>query len=324
MLNMIKNDWSRIKVQKMYLMVSLGLTVFSVILAIVLTSKLQPKVNLAVVKTAPEIAESSMLQVTYLNEQPPESELIQNRYDAVVSFSKDGTYQIQTIKGNDWKEKLSAVLDGKRVSISDSGDIRKIGTNIIGYMLMFLLMQGVLYARLFAEDKEKHLLERIAVSPIAFWRYLGGHMAFLWILITLPSFLVIVAADAAGVAIGFQLWQYVLILALLGLLSTAFAMFNNSFFCVSDTANMVGSCIIVLTSVLGGSFYEMGNDNSLFGRMIYLLPQKNLMHFVDGWEKQNVNQSDVLGLIYVIIGAAIFVAIAVQKTRRDYIYHRSR
>lgn len=324
MLNMIKNDWSRIKVQKMYLMVSLGLTVFSVILAIVLTSKLQPKVNLAVVKTAPEIAESSMLQVTYLNEQPPESELIQNRYDAVVSFSKDGTYQIQTIKGNDWKEKLSAVLDGKRVSISDSGDIRKIGTNIIGYMLMFLLMQGVLYARLFAEDKEKHLLERIAVSPIAFRRYLGGHMAFLWILITLPSFLVIVAADAAGVAIGFQLWQYVLILALLGLLSTAFAMFINSFFCVSDTANMVGSCIIVLTSVLGGSFYEMGNDNSLFGRMIYLLPQKNLMHFVDGWEKQNVNQSDVLGLFYVIIGAAIFVAIAVQKTRRDYIYHRSR
>ena len=193
----------------------------------------------------------------------------------------------------------------------------------MGYMLMFLLMQGTLYARLFAEDKEKHMMERIAVSPIAFYKYLLGHIVFVWGLIALPSFLVILGADMLGVAVGFTLLQYAFLIGVLSFLSTCFAICLNSFFCNADTANMAANSIIVLSSVLAGSFYDMGDGNTWFGHLLYFLPQKDFVYFTEHLENSMVNSRAVISILYVIMCSAVFIIIGVVKTEKDYIYHRS-
>lgn len=324
MLSVIKNDWYRMKEQRRYLYVALALTICSVIFAVVLTDKLQTHMNLAVVGDAPRIQGSSMLDITCLKKEPALSSLIQGRYDAVLTFEKDGQYKIKTVRSDDFKESLESVISGKGARKAAVENSRKIGTNILGYMLMFLLMQGVLYARLFTEDKEKHQIERIVCSPVPFSAYLAGHVVFIWTLIFVPSMLVITLMHAAGTAVGFALWQYFLILALLSLLSTCFAMCLNSFFRAADTANMVGSCIVVLTSVLSGTFYDCGDAGSLLDRMLYLIPQKNLILFADAWEKHGLSRSSLTSFFYVILCTILFLCIGIGKTRKDYIYHRSR
>lgn len=336
MLTIIRNDWYRMKEQKLYLFVALGLTICAVVFAVVLTKKLEPKMNLAVVESSGkggstqegtgagylgEISGNKSLDITILKKEPSLSQLIQGRYDAVLTFGKDGKRQITTVKSAEFQEQLEAVLDGKHAAPYQEG--RRIGTNIIGYMLMFLLMQGVLYARLFTEDKEKHQMERIVCSPVPFWKYLSGHVVFMWGLITIPAMLVIVVMKILGVSVGFALWQYLLMIGLTALVSTSFAVCLNSFFCVADTANMAGSCAVVLTSVLSGSFYDMGNAGGILSGVLYILPQKNLMVFLDAWEKQDLNRSAVLGLFYVILCTVVFLSIGIIKTRKDYIYHRS-
>lgn len=324
------------KEQKLYLFIALGLTICSVVLAVVLTHKLEPKINLAVVLSSEQgtvaqgaagsewidqVTKSASLDVSILKKAPARSKLIQGCYDAVLTFGGDGEREVTTVKSDQFKKQLEAALDGERVS--GQNKTRQIGTNIIGYMLMFLLMQGVLYARLFAEDKEKHQMERIVCSPIPFWKYLSGHVIFMWGLIFTPAMLVITVMKLLGVSVGFVLWQYFLMIGLAAMISTCFAICLNSFFCVADTANMAGSCIVVLTSVLAGSFYDMGNAGGILSKMLYIIPQKDLMLFLDAWEKQHLSRSDVLGLFYVILCTVLFLSIGVVKTRKDYIYHRS-
>lgn len=323
MLSIMKNDWNRLMQQKMYVVVAIVLTICSVALAIVLTGKMKPKLNLAVVGEGKNMTTSDQLRITRLEKEPEESALVQKQYDAIVLIKEDGSYQIKSEQGKEFNKELEAVLKGQEKEIPSQSDGRRIGTNIIGYMLMFLLMQGALYARLFTEDKEKHQMERVACSPLSFWKYLVGHGIFMWLFICVPSFLIIAVASLTRSALGFALWQYALLLGLIGVLAVSLALCINSFFDVADTANMIATSIIVFSSVLGGSFYDMSNGSDLIGKILYVLPQKGLLLFIDAWERHNVYFSSMLGLAYVIIVSVVFISIGVIKTRKNYRYHRS-
>lgn len=323
MLAIFYNNWRRLLAEKAYLIVSITLMVCAVTAAIVFNNKIELKGNIAVISTDSDIAfmDCNYFNITKLDADLPKSELVQNRYDAVVTI-KDGLYSMDTIKSNEFKTMLYDALEHPDIFVPNMDTSRKIGTNIIGYMMMFLLMQGVLYARFFAEDKEKHMIERVAMSPIYFMKYLLGHAVFITSIISLPSFAVIVIAKIMGVSIGFSLLQYAGLIVILGGLSTAFALFLNSLFCVADTANMLGSSIIILSSILAGSFYSFTKDKTLFNKLLHIIPQKDFINFVDALEKGTVSRSIELQLIYVIGLSAILFIFAIVKTRKDYIYNK--
>lgn len=323
MLAILYNNWRRLLEEKAYLIVAIVLTVCAVTVAIVLTNKIETKGNIAVISKDSNIAfmDCKYFNITRLDSKLPKSELIQNRYDAVVTI-ENSSYIVNTIKSDEFKAMLYEALEHPDTFVPDTDTSRKIGTNIIGYMMMFLLMQGVLYARLFAEDKEKHMIERVAMSPIHFTKYLLGHAIFMITMIFLPSFGVIVLARIIGAMVGFSLLQYAGLIVVLAILSTAFALFINSFFCVADTANMLGSSIIILSSILAGSFYSFTKGETLFNKLLHILPQKDFINFVDALEKGTVSKNIELQLTYVIGLSVILFIFAIVKTRRDYIYHQ--
>jgi ABC-2 type transport system permease protein len=324
----MKHNWARLMVEKSYLVASTLLTICSVVAAIALMNNVQIKGNIALItdtagnkEEVSRFTENKYFNITTLKKQPPKSDLLFHRYDAIVSY-KNGAYTIDTIKGDDYKTLLLSALKNPASFVPDLSKERKIGTNIIGYMMMFLLMQGVLYARLFGEDKEKHRIERVVMSPIAFSGYLLGHGLFIMLLIIIPSFAVVAAARIAGAAIGFTLVQYILLISLLAFLSTAFALFLNSLFCETDTPNMIGSSVIVLTSILAGSFYSFAKSSSLFNKILHILPQKDFILFADALEKKKLTGNTGLELIYILALSVLFFAVACIKTHRDYVYHK--
>jgi ABC-2 type transport system permease protein len=330
MLEIFINDWNRLLEEKLYLIVSMVLTILSVVAAIVLTNTIQTKENIALVvpnaqavtEASSKFANSSYFNVSILEAAPPKSQLVQNRYDAIVTVAQDASYNVEVIKSDELKERISAALKNPDTFALNSSTQRKIGTNIIGYMMMFLLIQGLLYARLFAEDKEKHMIKRVVVSPIAFRNYLLGHAAFMVTMIFTPTFCVIVVAKIIGATVGFSLCVYAALIAVLAILSSAFALFLNSFFCVADTANMLGSSLVILSSILAGSFSSLTKEETLFDKLLHLLPQKDFINFTNALEKGMLTTNIKEQLLYVIGLSVIFFAIAVIKTRKDYIYHR--
>lgn len=181
-------------------------------------------------------------------------------------------------------------------------DARGVGTNIIGFLLMFILLQCVLFMFTLSEDIESKKIERIASAPVSFIKYLLSHFVGTVTHIFVPAFAILLVMNGIfGLNIGFSLWQYVVLLGLLCSFGTAFAMFINSVVKGSDTANMVGSSIIVLTTILSGSFYSIEKGNEVLEKAIWILPQKAFLSFVQGLEGGRAVSAMLPQLSYVIM-----------------------
>ncbi len=330
MLEILINDWKRLLEEKQYLFVSMILTICSIVSAIALTNMTETKGNLALVtygdvnvtKSAKQLEKNPYFNISILVSPPLKSDLVQNRYDAIVTMTEEGTYKIESIKSDELTSVIKEFLENPLSFVPNSDNERKIGTNIIGYMMMFLLLQGVLYARLFADDKEKHMIERVFMSPIAFRGYLLGHALFICLLIFIPSISVIIVAKLLGIKIGLSLVAYVGLIATLSILGTAFSLMLNSFFCIADTANMLGTSIILLSSILAGSFYSFSKDKTVFDKLLHILPQKDFMDFVNALEKGTLTSGLIWHFIYIVILSITFFVVAMFKTRKDYVYHK--
>jgi ABC-2 type transport system permease protein len=125
-----------------------------------------------------------------------------------------------------------------------------------------------------------------------------------------------------GFNIGFSLLQYIALLGLICSFGIAFAMFLNSIVKVSDTANMMGSSIVVLTTTLAGSFYSFENGNKILEKAIWILPQKDFLSFVQGLESGKAVTAMFPQMSYVIIISLLFFTFSIIKIKKDYVLRK--
>jgi ABC-2 type transport system permease protein len=182
------------------------------------------------------------------------------------------------------------------------------------------MMQGTMTLYLFADDKELAILPRIASTPISVTRYLAAHGIFTFIAILLPNLAILYAIKfITGADIGFTAGEYALLFAVASALSTGFSLFLNALASKGDTANMAGSAVVTLTSVLAGSFYSFERGNPVLEEFIRILPQKAWLDAAALMEKGNSLSQSAIHLAYPLALSALFFAIAFVKTGRDYV-----
>lgn len=284
------------------------------------------------VKTKPTVAifKESLVLKEALNEFdlkvvetiPKKSELILGKYDAFVMPLENDLYEIQTIKNDDFKTLLTTTLHHEQQPQSSNENSRGIGTTILGYLMMFLLLQSVSFMFVFGEDKDLKQIVRIAASPLSFSKYLSGHALFNFLMIYLPTFLTLtITKTLFKFDIGFSLLYYLFFLALLCSFGTAYSLLANTFADTADNANMLGSSIILLTTILSGSFYSFSENNSFFDALLYILPQKNYLILVDSVEKGKSLLHVLPQLFYFIVIVCSLFLISVIKNKKDYVQH---
>lgn len=324
MLSFIKNNYYRISSRKEYIITSLILTMVSIYLAVLLTSSLELKGNIALVTNkSEEMFKSNYIKINIMSNEPPTSELLLGKYDGVIVDKENGEYEVNTIKGEEFKEILEAFIKNPKEFKPESKDIRGVGTNIIGYLLMFLLLQSILYMFTLGDDMELKQIERIIASPVSLFKYMLSHFIVIFLLIFLPSFFILtVMKGILGFNIGFSLIQYAVILSIVISLGVSFAMFLNSLIKVSDKTNMMGSAIVILTTILAGSFYSFEKGNKILESALWILPQKSILSFVQGLEGEKEVYSIIPELFYVIIISIGFYIIATLKIKKDYIVRK--
>lgn len=325
MINFIRNNYYRIKSKRYYVIISLLMTMLSIFLAVYLTSRTETKGNIAVVtQSKVSIFQSKYINFILMEKEPPKYQLVLSKYDGVIMDKGNGKYDIDTIKNNDFKKMLEMIVKNPKTFKPESVATRGIGTNIMGYLLMFILLQSVLYMFILAEDIELKQIERIVAAPVSFFKYMLSHFIFIFFLIFTPAFFTLVVMKVIlGFNIGFSLLQYMALLGLICPLGIAFAMFLNAIIKVSDTANMMGSSIVVLTTTFAGSFYSFENGNKVLERAIWILPQKDFLSFVQGLEGGRGVSSVFPQLMYVIIISFVFFTFSMIKIRKDYIFRRN-
>jgi ABC-2 type transport system permease protein len=316
----MQNNLNRLAGRKSRLLLFIVLTA-AAIAAAVFINNAGVTGRVAVVSSNGRTLETGQLSITTLDEAPPLSDLVMGKYDAVVIFHDNGSAEIHCIRNNEPLLRLldSLVYDPSLIQTVEPA-ARLTGNTILGFIMMFVLMQGVTLTFLFAEDKEKKQLERVSASPVSFGGYLGAHSLTTFTFMFVPTTLMLlVARYLLGVDMGFDAIECIFLLALMCMLSTAFSLFITAVIDTADSANMTGSAIVVLTSVLAGSFYSFDKGNAILEAVIRVLPQKAFLT-MSGLIEQGAGLSTWSAYAaYVVMLCAMFFAVAIVKTRHDYV-----
>jgi ABC-2 type transport system permease protein len=286
-----------------------AITLVSIVLAIYVTGVSQVKGHVVwVSETAAAPASSKMLSIVAEKQEPPYSALVRQQYDAYVIDKGNGDYSIITLRNGQFKAMLTELLKNPDAPIPTDKSDRGVGVNIFGFMLMFLLMGVFMNLFTFADDKEKGQLSRIAISPVSFSGYLAAQFIYC-LSMFLPSYLMIALMKAIGFNIGFSLLQYALLLFVLALLGISFCLLLNTLLKKPDNASMLGNVILVLSSILSGSFYSFSKDNRILDDIVKILPQKQLLDFAQELQNGGV-LSNLMPLCYVVAFSLVLFTLA--------------
>jgi ABC-type multidrug transport system permease subunit len=103
---------------------------------------------------------------------------------------------------------------------------------------------------------------------------------------------------------------FIILLMLVGILSSAFSMIVCTIFKKRETVEMGGVGIAMLTSILGGSFVNIVDNNKAIGFVRNFIPQKRIIDLAN-----NYNAND---LIYLVVVILVFIFISVFIGRKQY------
>ncbi|ENK1243532.1 ABC transporter permease [Clostridium botulinum] len=318
----LKNNFYRISYKKSIIITAIIFVPLMIMAAVYFTGKMEIKGTIAVVSQHKSLNLSTKyFKIKNLDKKPNMSELLLNKYDAVLEKKEDGKFNITTIKGDKFKKTIQNYLNSPQ-NINkniDIGEKRGIGTNILGFLIMIILVQSIGTMVLYPEDRDFKTFRRILVSPISEGKYLLAQGIFNFIIIYIPVFLaILITKEVFNVNIGFSYGNLAILLSIITFLGTSFALFITSAIDDLDSSLMLGSAIITLTSIISGSFYSFSDNNKILDIIINTLPQKSYLTLVQGVENGKSILSYKFELSYIVILILTFFTLGSLMTKHNF------
>lgn len=315
---LLSNHLLRAIAQRGLILTTLTLTLLSIFIAVYFTSTFEMKGRIAVVTKDKSLdIQHIPYHVDIVQEMPPTSKLVLKKYDAVLIDQEKGQFDIVTIKSDIFTSQLErAITHPERITQTDETE-RGIGTNILGFLMMFVLLEGLMFMTFFTEDKQIGTLRRIVTTPVGLSRYLATQCLFTFMMTYLPTFgILVIAQEWVHIDIGLTYPAYSMLLALLALLSTGFALFMTAVMENPDNILSFSAGIVVLTSLISGSFYSI-QHKGMMEWLTNLLPQKQLLTLAQGLEQKGSLWSCTGELSYMLLltGVLFFAGIVVCHYR---------
>jgi len=287
-INLFKNNFYRILSKKEIIIVAVVIVPLMIGIAVLFSGKIHTKTHIALVSNHTQnIPKNDKIQIDVMSKKPAISELLLGKYAGIVVEKKDGTYEVTAIKSKAEKESIENFFKGGNISkenVSKAGK-RGAGTNILGFILMIILMQGIALTTLYPEDRTLKTFRRILTAPVSEKLYLFVQGIFTFSCLYIPTYLAIAITKVCfGIDIGFGLGMLAILIGILSALSTALALFISSV--LERNISLVASSIYILTSILAGCFYSFTGSNKVLDTICIIFPQKAYMTLTQGVENR--------------------------------------
>ncbi|EKQ56764.1 MULTISPECIES: ABC transporter permease [unclassified Clostridium] len=318
MINVVKGILYRMIINNTYLIMPLIITPIVIGAAIYFSSSFVERANIGVVGDYDVNFNSNEINVIRLEAKVPISELVKNKYEAVISF-EDGRAVVDTIKDNDFKNKLERIANGEKVTLED-GEKRGIASNIVGYITMFVILLGVMLYRFFFDDK-KGISKRVISSNISYEQYVLSHFISVFLMIFVPTVLItVLSKELLKLDTRVTTLELAFIILVLSLLSSAFGLFMSSVTKEMESASMLGTMINIITTLLAGSFFTVSSNN-LINTIGNIMPQKHILSFTISLENGiGINYVDIISVIVVSLVMIVCSFLINRYKMRRYNY----
>lgn len=322
MKNLLLNKFDRILQKKAILSLALFIMPLMIILAIYLSGHSAAKELIGFLGTdIDDLPVCEQYTIVPVFKMPKLSQMAEGTYAAVVSKDNIGNYIVTTLKNNTDIEAIETLFTTGRLPSDYKGDDAKrkergIGTNIIGFITMLIIIQGVALTTMYPEDRSSGILRRIMSSASNIYSYLCAQIIFTFVSLYVPTYLAIVLAKfCIGAELGYSLDMLAVLLLVITLLATAFAIFISTV--LDRNIGLITSGISIITCILSGCFLPISTDNKVLATIRDVLPQKAYMDMVHGIEFGGRFSDYGWELFYLSVLTLLFFAVAISiiKTR---------
>jgi ABC-2 type transport system permease protein len=297
MRSVIKGILYRMINNKTYLIMPLLITPIVIAAAIYFSSSLVAKANIGVVGDGNINFNSDEINITKLESKVPLSDLVKNKYEAVISF-ENGKAVVDTIKDDDFKSKLERIVNGENITIED-GEKRGVASNIVGYITMFVILLGVMLYKFFFDDK-KGIAKRIISANISYEQYVLSHFISVFLMICVPTVVItVLSKELLNLDTRVTTLELAFIILILSFLASAFGLLISSLTKDEESASMLGTMINIITTLLAGSFFTISNNNFI-NVLGDIMPQRHILDFTINLENgRGVNYADICSVILI-------------------------
>jgi ABC-2 type transport system permease protein len=288
--NLFKNKWDRILTKKEVIIVAVIIIPIMIITAVLFAGREESKATVALVTAGnvENIPQNDKYIIEVMKEKPEISNLLLGHYDFIVEEKSSGHYEVETvIKSTTDREKIENFFNKTPITINAAkNQERGIGTKILGFVVMILIMQAVAITLLYPEDRALKTLRRIFIAPVSKSQYIFTQGIFTFVCLYIPTFLaILMTKELFGVQIGFGLGMQALLIGFLTALSTAFALFISSV--LKENISLTASGLALITSLLAGCFNSFTVSNSVLNSILDIIPLREFMSISEGIENGN-------------------------------------
>ncbi|MCP1103198.1 ABC-2 type transport system permease protein [Aequitasia blattaphilus] len=289
MRNLLQNKFERILQKKAILVLALIIMPLMIVLAIFFSGHSSIKEQIGYLGTdITNLPKCDQYTVVPISEMPKLSQMAEGMYAAVVSKDNHNKYTVTTLKSDTDSAAIETLFTTGQLPSNYKGDDAKrkergTGTNILGFITMLIIIQGVALTTMYPEDRNLRTLRRIMSSSANIYSYLFAQIIFTFISLYLPTYVAIILAKRCfGAELGYSIDLLAVLLLIITLFATAFAIFISTV--LDRNINLVTSGVTIITCVLSGCFLSISSDNVILMTICNALPQKVYMDIVHGVE----------------------------------------
>ncbi len=305
MLNIIKNIFYRLYNNKIYFFLAIFIPPAVVIASLIFTNNIEYKIRLGVLETQNINIQDKNIVITYLKEEPKASSMIQGKYDAIVKYV-NGKYEINTLKKDEYKQALDKILN-QNMSIKEAfkdEENRGVISNLTGFLTMLILILSSMLYKFYYQEKNG-IDKRILITNISYIKYVLSHFFVVFTIVFVPTIIIVLLAKLIiPINTVVSNLNLIFIIFTICMLGSSFSFFISSIFKTEENGSLISTMIILITSLLSGSFLEV-SKNGLENVISHLFPQRYIVNFAINIENMQIIKYN--GMILIIICSIILI-----------------
>lgn len=319
MITILKNNFERIKSKKSVLFIACIVMPLLICVAISFSNRTASKEKIAVsINIHFSEIQCNQYEIIEVKQAPTLSKLVSGEYVAYIEMCDNGKIEVTSLKSKLDINAIKTLFETGKLpkdykSEDDLKNERGIGTNILGFMTMLILIQGVALSVLYPEERIKKTLCRVMCSPISSMSYLSAQFIFTLLCLFIPSYIAICIIHLIfDIDIGLSLGIMALLLFLMTIFATSFALFISTI--LDRNTNLIATGISIVTCILGGCFLSITTNNPIITFILKFIPQTEFMDIVHSIEfGMKFNNFEVFYILLWIFLLLMFSIIVFQK-----------
>lgn len=254
------------------------------------------------------MGENDNITLKFMDESPTNTDLIKGIYLAEINLEESQPKVISFGK-EEIKKSLEAGLKGE--TYEAPADTATVEGKIIGFLTMFLFFGSMMIMDFFLTDRENKVYSRVLLGTLSYYEYIIGQLIYSVIALTTPTIIIsMVVIKVLAVELSISLGLFAMLILLMGVLATSFAILVSTLLKDKVAASMGGSAITMITCLLGGCLVNIVDTNKIMSFIRGFIPQKRLIDLAN-----NFNNEDLAVLLVMIIA---FILISIIVGKRQY------